>query len=213
MNIGIIGSNGKLGTLVAKKLSEKGIDFTQIIRDVFKNDGKHTYLIKDIANLSKEDIEKFDCVISCYKSSSNSPKEVVTVTEHLIEIFTNTSTRLIFAGGSGVLKDSDSGVPLAESEVLQRKVKMNQAYVKGAQEQLKAFNLLNGCSTFDWTYMAPAAILDYEEKETGSYELTGADLGFNHLGQSIIGYSDYASAIVAELNRMDRNKVVGVVSI
>ncbi|CAD5900454.1 conserved hypothetical protein [Carnobacterium maltaromaticum] len=211
-SIAIIGANGRLGSILSTKLSETNKSVINIVRGKSKLEKGQRGLIRDIFKLSEQDISKYDCVISCYKAPSQNSEEVIAATKHLITIFSNTETKLVIAGGSGVLKDPESGIPLADSTQLQEKVQMKKAYIQGAKDQLSALKLLEQHKNFCWTYMAPSATLDPTILETGNYRFTGEQLGFNHEGQSIIGYSDYANAIISELTHLDNHNVVGVVS-
>ena len=54
-----------------------------------------------------------------------------------------------------------------------------------------------------WTYLSPAADFQADGERTGAYLLGGEELILNDAGESIIGYADYAIAMVDEIEKGD----------
>lgn len=54
-----------------------------------------------------------------------------------------------------------------------------------------------------WTYLSPAADFQADGERTGAYLLDGEELILNDAGESIIGYADYAIAMVDEIEKGD----------
>ena len=61
MKVGIIGANGKAGSLIAKEALERGLDVTAIVRNSNKVSGLPV-IEKDIMSLTYEDLKGFDVV-------------------------------------------------------------------------------------------------------------------------------------------------------
>ena len=103
MKIGIIGATGKLGNLLVRKLTDKGEIPTAIIRNQSKMTVNIPTIEKDIFNLTADEVKGFDVLVNTFNAPLDDPNQFITSTEHLIDILKETGTRLVFAGGAGVL--------------------------------------------------------------------------------------------------------------
>ena len=129
MNIGIIGATGKLGNLLVEKLTNRNEKPTAIVRNKSKLTTNIPTIEKDIFDLTTEDIKDFDVVVNAFNAPMEDPEQFITSTEHLISILQGTNTRLVFAGGAGVLLVDENTMlvdtpevpaefkPIAEAEV------------------------------------------------------------------------------------------------
>ena len=96
-----LGATGKEGQLLLAEAKRRGMDVTAIVRNSSKiTDGTPT-IEKDVYQLTTEDIQAFDVLISAlgFPNVQDFPKS----TQHLIEILTNQKTRLFVVGGAGTL--------------------------------------------------------------------------------------------------------------
>jgi len=208
MKIGIIGATGKLGTLLVTKLKDKGEDVTAIIRDKSKLNADVPAIEKNIFDLTKADLKKYDVVVNAFNAPLDDPKQFITSTEHLISILANTKVRLVFAGGAGVLLTDDKTM-LVESPALP------EAFKPIAEAEVTAYKELATHKNFDWTYMAPPADMQYDAPHTGYHMFSGDKLGVNADGKSFISYADYADGFVEMIlnpSKEVNHAIVGVYS-
>lgn len=104
MKIGIIGATGKLGKLLLKEAIDRGHEVTPIIRDANKLDYSTKNLIeKSINELTTEDINSFDNVISAFGVPMGNGEIHISISKKLINIFEGTNIRLLIVGGAGSL--------------------------------------------------------------------------------------------------------------
>lgn len=99
MKVAVLGATGKEGQLLLAEAKRRGMDVTAIVRNASKiTDGTPT-IEKDVYQLTTEDIQAFDVLISAlgFPNVQDFPKS----TQHLIEILTNQKTRLFVVGGAG----------------------------------------------------------------------------------------------------------------
>ena len=98
MKVAVLGATGKEGQLLLAEAKRRGMDVTAIVRNASKiTDGTPT-IEKDVYQLTTEDIQAFDVLISAlgFPDVQDFPKS----TKHLIEILTNQKTRLFVVGGA-----------------------------------------------------------------------------------------------------------------
>lgn len=69
MKIAIIGASGKAGRLIAAEAFSRGMDVTAIVRDRRKvNMENYAVIEKDIFDITVQDVEDFDAVVSAFGS-------------------------------------------------------------------------------------------------------------------------------------------------
>lgn len=205
MKIGIIGATGKLGGILTTKLNSLGYDVTAIVRNKEKLSTNIDYLERDIYNISSEDIKNFNIIINAFNANSNDPSQFITSTQHLIDILKNGNTRLLFAGGAGILLVDENTMLVDTPDV-------PEEFKPIAEAEVDAFKLLEKETSFDWTYMAPPAIMEYDAPYKGKHYFSGTRLGVNTDGNSHISYEDYADAFIAQIENPDNHKIIGVYS-
>jgi len=203
MNIGIIGATGKLGNLLVEKLTNRSENPTAIVRNKSKLTTNIPTIEKDIFDLTTEDIKEFDVVVNAFNAPMDDPKQFITSTEHLISILKGTKTRLVFAGGAGVLLVDEKTMLVDTPEV-------PAAFKPIAEAEVTAFKALAEVNDFDWTYMAPPAMMEFDAPHTGKHLFSGNKLGVNADGKSFISYSDYADAFVEKIFNPENHAIVGV---
>lgn len=192
MKVAVLGATGKEGQLLLAEAKRRGMDVTAIVRNASKiTDGTPT-IEKDVYQLTTEDIQAFDVLISAlgFPDVQDFPKS----TQHLIEILTNQKTRLFVVGGAGTLYvDPEHTTQLKDTPSFPAEIQPL------ASAMGEALNLLKEAQNIHWTYISPAAMFDAEGPATGQYEVAGEELTTNSQGDSYISYADYAVAMLDEV--------------
>lgn len=202
MKIGIIGATGKAGNLIAEEAARRGHQVTAIVRDASKV--KHPewqVLERNIFGITSEDLKDFDVVVDAFGTPYGQGVEFQHQTTMLTLIQAMEKlpqVRLMVVGGAGSLYlDRDQKHKVIEN--------IPEEYQAVPLNMAKAFENLKG-SKVNWTYFSPAGMFDPEGPRTGSYQL-GTDYAIlNDEGESYLSYSDYAVAMVDEI---ENRKFVG----
>lgn len=196
MKIGVIAANGKEGRLIVKEALDRGMDVTAIVRSANKTEAKKV-ILKDIMDLTKNDLKNFDVVVDAFGVWDPAKMNLHSVTlNHLADILSGTSTRLLVVGGAGSLyTDKTHTMKLSETPDFPKE------YLSVANGMGNALDELRKRNDVKWTYMSPAAEFDAEGKRTGSYVLAGEEFTTNEKGESYISYADYAIAMVDEAEK------------
>lgn len=196
MKIGVIAANGKEGRLIVKEALDRGMDVTAIVRSANKTEAKQV-IQKDIMDLTKNDLKNFDVVVDAFGVWDPAKMNLHSVTlNHLADILSGTSTRLLVVGGAGSLyTDKTHTMKLSETPDFPKE------YLPVANGMGKALEELRKRNDVKWTYISPAAEFDAEGKRTGSYVLAGEEFTTNEKGESYISYADYAIAMVDEAEK------------
>lgn len=196
MKIGVIAANGKEGRLIVKEALDRGMDVTAIVRSANKTEAKQV-IRKDIMDLTKDDLKGFDVVVDAFGVWDETKMNLHSVTlNHLADILSGTSTRLLVVGGAGSLyTDKTHSLKISETPDFPKE------YLPVANGMGKALDELRKRNDVKWTYMSPAAEFDAEGKRTGSYVLAGEEFTTNEKGGSYISYADYAIAMVDEAEK------------
>lgn len=196
MKIAVAAANGKEGRLIVKEALERGLDVTAIVRSANKTEAKQV-IQKDIMDLTKDDLKGFDVVVDAFGVWDPAKMNLHSVTlNHLADILSGSSTRLLVVGGAGSLyTDKTHTMKLSETPDFPKE------YLPVANGMGKALEELRKRNDVKWTYMSPAAEFDAEGKRTGSYVLAGEEFTTNEKGESYISYADYAIALVDEAEK------------
>lgn len=196
MKIGVIAANGKEGRLIVKEALDRGMDVTAIVRSANKTEAKKV-MQKDIMDLTKDDLKDFDVVVDAFGVWDPAKMDLHSVTlNHLADILSGSSTRLLVVGGAGSLyTDKTHSLKISETPDFPKE------YLPVANGMGKALDELRKRNDVKWTYISPAAVFDPEGKRTGSYVLAGEEFTTNEKGESYISYADYAIALVDEAEK------------
>nr|WP_308612825.1 NAD(P)-dependent oxidoreductase [uncultured Dialister sp.] len=196
MKIGVIAANGKEGRLIVKEALDRGMDVTAIVRSANKTEAKKV-MQKDIMDLTKDDLKDFDVVVDAFGVWDPAKMNLHSVTlNHLADILSGSSTRLLVVGGAGSLyTDKTHSLKISETPDFPKE------YLPVANGMGKALDELRKRNDVKWTYISPAAVFDPEGKRTGSYVLAGEEFTTNEKGESYISYADYAIALVDEAEK------------
>lgn len=190
MKVAVVGSNGRVGSLVVKELLERNYDVVSIAKE--ETEGVKT-LIKDALDLTKEDLNSFDVVIDAVGGwTPETIHNITDVMNHLADLLESSNTRLIVVGGAGSLyvnKERTVTVDMGKDFPDSWKP-LSNAHGKGLEK-------LRNSKDLKWTYISPPACNFVDDgKRTGEYKLGGENLILNSNGESVISYADYALALV-----------------
>lgn len=201
MKIAVIGAAGKAGSLIASEAKMRGNSVTAIVREKAAKglEGKYTLLVKDLFDLSTEDLKDFDVVVDAFGTGFGDPALAelhVTSMEHLISILQPLpSVRLMVVGGAASLYSDETKT----SRVLDS---IPEPFRSVPAAMMRAFEKLQA-SHINWTYFSPAVQFDPVGRKTGHYITTTDVKIMNPEGKSYISYADYAIAMVDEMtNRL-----------
>lgn len=195
MNITILGATGWIGSHIMAQAKANGHNVTAVVRDVAKvTDGT---AVKEFDLQSDNDIGEVltnaDVVIASIGGRAAGDHELVALTaERLLAALSGTNTRLLWVGGAGSLEVSP-GVTLVSSPDFPAEYK-DEALAQG--EALKVFRSTN--TSTQWTFVSPAAVI-YPGASEGAYRIGGDDFFTNEQGESKISVTDYAIAMLDEV--------------
>lgn len=194
MKVAVVAANGKAGKLITKEAVNRGMDVTTIVRGENKTVAPKA-IIKDLFEITKEDLKDFDAVVNAYGAwTPDTAGTIVDASMHLVDVLRGSDTRLLIVGGAGSL--------YVNPEHTQRVVDVTP-FPEAAMPVVNAHGkLLDELRTVDdvkWTYISPAGDFQAEGERTGKYILGGEELVLNSKGESVISYADYAIAMVDEI--------------
>lgn len=194
MKIAVVAANGKAGKIIVEEAVARGHEVTAVVRGENKTKAKHQ-LIKDLYELTTEDLSGFDAVVDAFGIfDPEKLEEHQTSLKHLADILSNTSTRLLVVGGAGSLYvDPEHTIKLMDTP------DFPDAFKPLASNMGKALAALKTRDDVNWTYISPAADFQAEGDRTGNYEVAGEELTLNSKEESVISYADYAIAMVDEI--------------
>jgi len=198
MKIIVVGANGKAGTQLVNEAISRGHNVTAIVRNIEnkkKIDHQANVIVKDILELTSEDIQDADAVLDAFGAwtAETLPGHTTTLM-HLADILKDSSTRLLVVGGAGSLfVDSEKSTRVMDLP------SFPEAWKPTATAMSQAFDLLRKRSDFNWTYISPSAKFDATGKKTGSYKIGTDILLTNDEGESVISYKDFALAMIDEV--------------
>ncbi|MEB8067923.1 MULTISPECIES: NAD(P)-dependent oxidoreductase [Mammaliicoccus] len=193
MKIGVIAANGKSGKLITEEAVNRNLDVTAIVRNENKTIAKQS-IIKDIFELTTEDLTQFDVVIDAFGEFREDKLHLHQDTiQHLSDILSNTNTRIIVVGGAGSLYVDEQ----LETQ-LYNTPDFPDAYKPLSTAQGKALDDLRKRDDVRWTFVSPAAEFIADGKRSGDYILAGEKLTLNSKGESKISYADFAIALIDE---------------
>lgn len=194
MKIAVVCANGKVGKLVVKEAIKRGIDVTAIVRGENKSLAEHT-IIKDLFDLKKSDLDSFDTVVDAFGTwSPESLPQHSTSLKKLCDLLSGTNKRLIVVGGAGSLYiNPEHTLQLMDTPDFPDMFKPLASNMGKALEELRLRDDVR------WTYISPAGDFQTDGEKCGKYILGGEELTLNSKSESIISYTDYAAALVDEI--------------
>ncbi|CAM4256739.1 NAD(P)-dependent oxidoreductase [Pseudoalteromonas ostreae] len=195
MNITILGATGWIGSHIMAQAKANGHNVTAVVRDADKiTDGT---AVKEFDLQSEHDILEVltgaDVVIASIGGRAAGDHELVPRTaERLLAALSGSNTRLLWVGGAGSL-EAAPGVTLVSSSDFPAEYK-DEALAQG--EALSVFKATN--TTAQWTFVSPAAVI-YPSESEGPYRIGGDAFFTNEQGESKISVTDYAIAMLDEV--------------
>lgn len=193
MKLAVVCANGKAGTFITKEAVERGLDVTAIVRGENKTVAQKT-VVKDLFDLTKEDLKGFDVVIDAFGAWAEDILPLHSSSlKHLCDIVSGSNTRLLVVGGAGSLYvNSEHTVQVMDG------ADFPDVFKPLAAAQGKALDELRLRNDVKWTFLSPACDFQADGERTGKYILAGEEWTLNSNGESIISYADYAIAMVDE---------------
>lgn len=195
MKLAVVAATGKAGRLIVKEAKERGFEATAFARREAEIDGADAVIVKDIFDLTKEDLAGFDAVVDAFGAWTEDVLPLHSTTlSHLCDILSGTDTRLLVVGGAGSLYvDPEHTVCVSDGP------DFPDIFKPLATAMAKALGELRERNDVKWTYISPAGDFQAEGERSGKYILGGEELTLNDRGESIISYADYAIAMVDEI--------------
>lgn len=208
--VAIVCAAGKQGKLLVDEAVSRGYDVTGFVRGNDKvANAKAKTVVKDLFDLTKEDLSKFDVVIDAFGAWTPDTLPLHSSSlKHLCDILSGTDVRLLVVGGAGSLY-------VNKEHTLQVKdlPDFPEIYKPLATAQSIALDELRKRNDVKWTFLSPAGNFVADGARTGKYILGGEEYFVNDKGVSEISYADYAIAMIDEIenanNIQKRFSVIG----
>ena len=197
MKIAVVAATGKAGRKIVKEAADRGLKVTAFVRNESEIDGASEVIVKDIFDLTKEDLKGFDAVVDAFGAwTEETLPQHSTTLKHLCDVLSGSETRLLVVGGAGSLYVN----PEHTLQVMDGP-DFPDAFKPLAKAQGKALNELRERKDVKWTFISPAGDFQADGERSGEYILAGEELTLNDRGESIISYADYAIAMVDEIEK------------
>lgn len=205
MKIAVVAANGRVARKVITEAIKRGHDVTAFGRHEENNTDASNYIVKDILDLSKEDLAGFDVVVDAFGTWASESMHLHTDTsQHLADLLKNTNTRLLIVGGAGSLYTNK-----AHTETVSSGPDFPHDWLPVANGMADALNALRKRNDVHWTYLSPAANFVADGEASGKYTFAGEEFTLNKNNESTISYADYASAMldVIESGKHDQERI------
>lgn len=193
-SIAVVAANGHSGQLIVKEALERGHDVTVFVRSENRTPAKKA-VIKDIMELSAQDLEGFDAVVDAFGAwTPETLPQHSTTLAHLSDILSGSDTRLLVVGGAGSLYlNPEHSLTVAQAPDFPEAFKPLALAMGAALTELRKHDDVR------WTYISPACDFQADGERTGEYILGGEELTVNERGESVISYADFAVAMLDEI--------------
>ena len=208
--VAVVCAAGKEGRLLVDEAVSRGYDVTGFVRGSDKvANPKAKTVVKDLFNLTREDLIGFDAVIDAFGAWTPETLPLhKTSLKRLCDVLSGTKVRLLVVGGAGSLYVNP------EHTVQVKDLESFSAMFKPlADMQGAALDDLRKRSDVQWTFLSPAGDFVADGERTGEYLLGGEEYFVNDKGESRISYADYAIAMIDEIenanNVQKRFSVIG----
>ncbi len=199
MKIAVVAATGKAGRLIVKEAKNRGFEVTAFVRREAEIDGADNVIVKDILDLTTEDLAGYDAVVDAFGAWTEDvlPLHSTTLAK-LCDVLSGTDVRLLVVGGAGSLY-----VNPEHTLCVSDGPDFPDIFKPLAAAMAKALGELRERNDVKWTYISPAGDFQAEGERSGKYILAGEELTLNSRGESIISYADYAIAMVDEIEKGD----------
>ena len=196
MKIAVVAAAGKAGRKIVTEAASRGLEVTAFVRRKGQIvDGAKKVVVKDILDLTADDLKNFDAVVDAFGTfkPETLPQHSATL-KHLCDILSGTKIRLLIVGGAGSLYTN----PEHTAQVMDAP-NFPDAFKPLAAAQAKALDELRTRDDVQWTFISPACDFQADGVRTGKYIVGGEELIVNSAGESVISYADYAVAMIDEI--------------
>ncbi len=197
MKIAVVAATGRVARKVVKEAKERGFEVVAFARNEAEIDGADKVIVKDIFDLTRDDLKGFDAVVDAFGAwTPETLDQHSTTLAHLCDCLSNSDTRLLVVGGAGSLYvNPEHTACVADGP------DFPDMFKPLANAMAKALGELRERKDVRWTYISPAGDFQADGERTGAYILGGEELTLNECGESIISYADYATAMVDEIEK------------
>ncbi|HAL02113.1 NAD(P)-dependent oxidoreductase [Sharpea azabuensis] len=205
MKIAVVAANGRVARKVITEAIKRGHDVTAFGRHEENNTDASNYIIKDILDLTKEDLVGYDVVVDAFGTWASETMHLHTDTsQHLADLLENTNTRLLIVGGAGSLYTNKE-----HTETVSSGPDFPHDWLPVANAMADALNKLRKRNDVHWTYLSPAANFVADGEASGKYTFANEEFTLNRNNESSISYADYASAMldVIESGKHDQERI------
>ncbi|NAX21261.1 NAD(P)-dependent oxidoreductase [Vibrio sp. V39_P1S14PM300] len=200
MKVAVLGASGWIGGHIVAEAVARGHQVVALVRDTSKVtrddvEVREFDLLAEGADLAKA-VEGVDAVISAIGGRAAGNHDIVVRTaETLLQALPQHGVnRLLWVGGAGSLE-------VAPGVALISLPDFPEAYKPEAEVMGQALAVFRASdSTLNWTFVSPAAEIFPGEKQA-PYRVGGDQLLSDEEGNSRISVSDYAVAMIDELER------------
>lgn len=208
MKIAIIGATGKVGHPISQEALERGHEVIALVRPKVSGASALamptcTVDIFDPVNLARA-VLGFDAIASAYGAPADALHLLAALAGSLVSAARQAGLRrVVVVGGAGVL-DVSPGQRLGDTPGFP------EALMPKVTAHADAIAVLRGADDLDWTCVAPAAQIGPGPR-TGRYRSAVNALVTDAEGRSSISYSDFACALIDEIEACrPARQVVGV---
>ena len=199
MKIAVAAATGRVARKVIREAKNRGFEVTAFARNQAEIDGADQVIVKDIFDLTKEDLVRYDAVVDAFGAwTEDALPQHSTSLAHLCDCLSGSDTRLLVVGGAGSLY-----VNPEHTACVSDGPDFPEIFKPLAGAMAKALGELREHKDVKWTYISPAGDFQADGERSGEYILAGEELTLNERGESIISYADYAIAMVDEIEKGD----------
>ncbi len=208
--IAVVCAAGKEGRLLVDEAISRGYEVTGFVRSESNRiNSKAKMVVKDLFDLTKEDLAGFDAVIDAFGAWT--PETLHLHSEslmHLCDVLSGSRTRLLIVGGAGSLYvNPEHTVQVKDLDTFP------DVFKPLANAQGAALERLRKRDDVNWTFLSPAGDFVADGARTGEYLTGGEEYFVNDKGESRISYADYAIAMIDEVENAkhikERFSVIG----
>lgn len=207
--VAVVCAAGKEGRLLVDEALSRGYEVTGFVRSAAQINPKAKLVVKDLFDLTREDLIGFDVVIDAFGAWTPETLPLhKTSLRHLCDVLSGTKVRLLVVGGAGSLYvNKEHTVQVKDLE------SFPEMFKPLATNMGEALAELRGRDDVQWTYLSPAGDFCADGARTGKYLPGGEEYFVNAKGESVISYADYAIAMIDEIenanNIQKRFSVIG----
>lgn len=207
--VAVVCAAGKQGKCLVDEAAARGYDVTGFVRSGKVANPAAKTVVKDLFDLTKEDLAGFDAVIDAFGAWTPDTLPLHrTSLKHLCDVLSGTDTRLLVVGGAGSLYvNPEHTMQVKDTEGFP------EVFKPLANMQGAALDDLRKRNDVKWTFLSPAGDFVADGARTGEYLLGGEEYFVNDKGESRISYADYAIAMIDEIenanNIRKRFSVIG----